>query len=102
MLKRTDTRILVVDVWPYDDWLSELMNTEAGGFEGDRTPGLNVSQTDGTPLLDLPTHAFKFLNESSDFLEHALLFCQVLRIKRAHLGQNGIELNTIVTGKFPF
>lgn len=63
---------------------------------------LKPSQIDETPALDLPTHAFKFLNESNDFLEHALLFGQVLRIQGAHLGQNGIEFSAIVTGKFPF
>lgn len=63
---------------------------------------LKAVQTAGTIQLDLPTHTFKLLNESSDFLEHALLFGQVLRIKRAHLGQNGIELSAIVTGEFLF
>ena len=56
----------------------------------------------GTISLDMPTHTFELLNESSDFLEHALLFGQVLRIKRAHLRQNGIELGAIVTGEFAF
>lgn len=63
--------------------------------------GLKVSLTDGTTPLDMPTHTFELLNESSDFLEHALLLGQILRIQRAHLGQNGIELRTAVTGKFP-
>ena len=52
-------------------------------------------------LLDLPTHALKLLNKSGNFLKNTLLFCQVVRIKRAHLGQNGIEFGAIVTGKFP-
>lgn len=56
----------------------------------------------GAIPLDLPTHTFKLLNKSSDFLKHTLLFGQVLRIKRAHLGQNGIELSAIVTGELTF
>ena len=52
--------------------------------------------------LDLPAHPFELLDESSDFLEHALFFGQVLRIKWAHLGQNGIELSTIVAGELTF
>lgn len=55
-----------------------------------------------TLRLNLPTHAFELLNKSGDFLENALLFGQVLRIKRAHLGQNGIELSAVFTGKLPF
>lgn len=50
---------------------------------------------------NLPTHAFKLLNKRRYFLENSLLFGQVLRIKRAHLGQNGIELSAIITSKFP-
>ena len=93
---------------PVKSWvttvLPELMSTCAGccGFEGNRPTDSKAVQTAGTIQLDLPTHTFELLNESSDFLEHALLFGQVLRIKRAHLGQNGIELGAIVTGEFAF
>lgn len=52
--------------------------------------------------LDLPTHTFELFNESSDFLEHTLLFGQVLRIKRAHFGQNSIELSAIFAGELTF
>ena len=64
--------------------------------------GATIGNEHGIHPSDLPTHTFELLNESSDFLEHALFFGQVLRMKRAHLGQNGIELSAIVTGEFPF
>lgn len=63
---------------------------------------LGVLQADGMILLDLTTHAFKFLNKSSDFLEDSLLFFQVLRVQRTHLGEKSIELSAAVTGKLPF
>lgn len=53
------------------------------------------------PPSNLPTHAFKLLHKSGDFLEHALFLGQVLGIKRTHFRQNGIEFCTAVAGKFP-
>ena len=51
---------------------------------------------------DLPAHPFELLNKSSNFLEHALLFGEELRIKRAHPGQNRIQLGATLTREFPF
>ena len=56
---------------------------------------------DDSISLRLPTYTFEFFDKSSDFLKNALLLCEVLRIERAHLGQNGIELSAIFTGKLP-
>ena len=52
-------------------------------------------------LSDLPTHTFELLHKRSDFLKHVLLFGQILRVQRTHLGQNGIEFSAIFTGKLP-
>ena len=49
---------------------------------------------------DLPADALELLHKCGDFLEHALLFSQVLRIERTHFGQNGIQLRATVAGKF--
>lgn len=53
-------------------------------FAFDRALAQQVGEVDGELAhmhpSDLPTHTFELLNESSDFLEHALLFGQVLRI----------------------
>lgn len=72
----------------------------SGPLEGEKPSKLTSFPAEAT--LDMPTHTFELLNESGNFPEHALLFGEILRIKRAHLRQNGIEFSTIVTGKFPF
>ena len=49
--------------------------------------------------LNQATHAFELLHKSSNFLKHALLFGQVLRMQWTHRWQNGIQFGAIVTGE---
>ena len=53
-------------------------------------------------FLKLTTNTFEFFDKSRNFPEHALFLGQVLRIERAHLGQNGIQFGACLAGKFPF
>ena len=75
-------------------WVPSSLVLDALAF--DRALTQQVGEVDGALAhihpSDLPTHTFELLNESSYFLENALLFGQVLRIK----------LSAIVTGEFPF
>lgn len=50
---------------------------------------------DGLHQSDNPPNPFELFNKRGDLLKHALLFGQVLRIKGAHLRQNGIKLPEI-------
>jgi len=62
----------------------------ASGFPLDRALAQQVVEVDWElghiDSLDLPAHTFELLNKSHDLLEHVLLFGQVLRIQRTHLG----------------
>jgi len=51
--------------------------------------------------LNRSTHAFELLHKSSYSLKHSLLLGEVLRVQRAHLGQNGIEFGSILACILP-
>jgi len=53
-------------------------------------------------LSYLPAHPFEFFDKIRDLLEHTVLFGKILRIERAHSGQDGIEFSAIIAGKFAF
>ena len=50
--------------------------------------------------LNFSTNTFKLFYKGSYLFKNALLFSQVLRIQRAHFGQNRIQLCTIIAGEF--